>query len=920
MANSTNNDRGQGQRAFFTLTPEEVQEVLASGSDGLSNAEAKARLERFGPNELAAVKKISPLLIFLRQFANILMIILIAATVISFLLGEHLDAYVIMAIVAACAVLGFVQEYRAEKAAAALQKLAAPTATVIREGQEATIHSREVVPGDLLILHTGDRVAADARLLETFNLMADEALLTGESQPVHKALEPLDDPNTPIADQHCMVFGGTVITYGRGRSLVTATGMHSEFGRIARLLEEVTGEHSPLEKRMHTIGRVLSVICLATAAGAAVLGVMRGHSWLEMLLWGISLAVAAVPESLPAVVTGALAIGTTRMARKNAIVKRLPAVETMGCTTVICTDKTGTLTKNEMTVRRLFLDGQEITVSGSGYEPAGEFHSLDHEFLTLAQPLLHVAARIALLCNDAALQEEAGVWRVRGDPTEGALLVMGRKAGLEETRMLMNHPRVAEIPFTSDRKRMATIHQGPEGLQMLLKGAPENLLPFCQRALTVQGEKPLADEGREQIIVQADKMAGQALRVLGLAYRKLTAIPELVPASEEEDLVWVGLVGMIDPPRPEAKEAVGRCHRAGIRVIMVTGDHPDTACAIARELGMIGKKQQCDDAVMTGQEVTALTEAELIVAVQEVGVFARVSPEHKLRLVNLLKSQGEVVAMTGDGVNDAPALKRADIGVAMGLTGTEVTKETASMILADDNFATLVAAVEEGRAIFDNIKKYLIFLLSCNLAEILVLTGAFFLGLPLPLIALQILWVNLTTDGLPALALGVDPKAPDIMARPPRPPDEGVFSRSVNLLLAVISGYKTLILIPLFAYYVYVNPAGKTDAAQVLIEAQTMVFLTLVMIELVNAFNCRSDYYSLATVGLFPNRFLVLAVLFSFFMMVAVIQWPPLANLFHTTPLRLIDWLTALGLSLTLVPVVEAAKWWIRRSPRSVTV
>jgi Ca2+-transporting ATPase len=711
-----------------------------------------------------------------------------------------------------------------------------------------------------------------------------------------------------------MVFGGTVITYGRGRALVTATGMHSEFGRIARMLAEVKAEHTPLEKRMQTIGRVLSVICLATAGGAAVLGVLRGHTWLEMLLWGISLAVAAVPESLPAVVTGALAIGTTRMAKKNAIVKRLPAVETMGCTTVICTDKTGTLTKNQMTVRRLFLDGRDIEVSGSGYEPMGEFHPADHSMISARHPALNMAARISLLCNDAALREEEGKWQVRGDPTEGALLVLARKAGLDLPHLLSEQPRVAEIPFSSDRKRMATIHQGPWELVMLLKGAPESLLPYCRRALTAQGERPLEEVGRQEIAAQADRMASQALRVLGLAYRHLEDIPELVPASEEKDLVWVGLVGIIDPPRPEARTAVRRCRRAGIRVIMVTGDHPDTAYAIGGELGLAARRDAGDIPVLTGSELNAMSDSRLLAALKEVNIFARVSPEHKLRLVNILKGQGEVVAMTGDGVNDAPALKRADIGVAMGLTGTEVTKETASMILADDNFATLVAAVEEGRGIFDNIKKYLVFLLSCNLAEILVLTGAFFLGLPLPLIALQILWVNLTTDGLPALALGVDPKAPDIMARPPRPPDEGVFSRSVNLLLAAISLYKTLIIIPLFAYYVYYNPAGKADPDLVVMEARTMVFLTLVMAELVNAFNCRSDYHSLFTVGLLQNRFLVAAVLFSLGMMMAVIQWEALARLFHVVPLRTVDWLIAVGLSLTLVPVVEGVKWYIRRS------
>jgi len=899
---------------FHTLDLQQVLELLQTGAEGLSASEARERLERYGPNELAAAKKISPFRIFLRQFGNLLIAILIVATVVSFLLGEHLDAYVILAIVLACAILGFVQEYRAEQAAAALRKLAAPGATVIRDGREQEIPAREVAPGDLLILHTGDRVAADARLLEQINLQADEALLTGESTAVTKETDPVPQEDTPIADQKCMVFGGTVITYGRGRAVVTATGMDTQFGQIARMLAEVEEEHTPLERRMHVIGRVLSLICLSVAVGASLLGVFRGHSWLEMLIWGISLAVAAVPESLPAVVTGALAIGTTRMARRNAIVKRLPAVETMGSTTVICTDKTGTLTRNEMTARRLFLAGREMEISGSGYEPLGRFQAAGLEVNPGEDRVLEMAARVAVLCNDARLEEQEGTWAVRGDPTEGALLVLGRKAGLDPLEMAARFPRVAEIPFSSETKQMSTIHESPQGFLMCVKGAPESLLPRCRRMLTPEGEGPLTETDREEIIGQAARMAHDALRVLGLAYRPLNAVPD--PGAEpDEDLVWVGLAGLIDPPRDEARGAVRQCHAAGIRVIMVTGDHPDTARAIAREVGLIPEDSQ-DRAVLTGREVNNLDDAGLLQALQGVSVFARVAPEHKLRLVDLLKGQGEVVAMTGDGVNDAPALKRADIGVAMGLTGTEVTKETAAMILADDNFATLVAAVEEGRAIFDNIKKYLVFLLSCNLAEIFVLTGAFFIGMPLPLIALQILWVNLTTDGLPALALGVDPKAPDIMSRPPRPPQQGVFTPTVNGLLVVISVYLTLILTPLFAYYYYGNPRGLGDPEQILIEAQTMVFITLVLAEMVNAFNCRSDYLSLFKIGVFKNRFLIVSVLISLAMMVAVIEWDPLAALFHTTPLRWQDWLLATGLALTLLPVVELTKWWVRRPVR----
>jgi len=899
------------------MSPEEALAALGTGPEGLSEAEAATRLEEQGPNELAPAKKISPAVIFFRQFANLLMVILIAAVVISYVMGETLDAIVILAILLGCVVLGFFQEYRAEKAAAALAKLAAPTATVIREGRELTIPNREVVPGDLLVLYTGDRVAADGRLLEVANLKADEALLTGESTSVTKHLAPLASPDTAMADQSCMVFGGTVITYGRGRAVVTATGMDTEFGHIARLLEEVEVERTPLERRMTTIGRVLAAICLSVAVGAVLLGLYHGEDLWLMVIWGISLAVAAVPEALPAVVTGALAIGTTRMARRHAIIKRLPAVETMGCTTVICTDKTGTLTKNEMTVRRLYLDGKSLEVTGSGYEPRGEFLvEGEAENLTESQPMLQQAARVSLLCNDAALEENSGVWQVRGDPTEGALLVLGRKAGLNRADLLKDYPRVAEIPFSSERKRMSTIHLGPDGLLMYLKGAPESLLPWCTRMLTPQGEEPLDEPGRQKIMSEVAGMAAQALRVLGLAYRPLRDIPDLLPQSEETNLVWVGLVGMIDPPRPEAQSAVHRCNQAGIRVIMVTGDHPATARAIGRELGLLSQGGH-NPGVLTGQEVNALDDSGLLAALQETSVFARVSPEHKLRLVNVLKGQGEVVAMTGDGVNDAPALKRADIGVAMGITGTEVTKETAAMILADDNFASLVAAVEEGRAIFDNIKKYLIFLLSCNFAEILTLTGAIFLGLPLPLVALQILWINLITDGLPALALGVDPKAPDIMDRPPRPPEEGVFTRSVTVLLVVISIHLTLILLPLFAYYVLFNPHRLSDPAQVLILGQTMVFITLILAELVNAFNCRSPIHSLFTVGFWQNRFLLGSVLLSLAIMVVVIHWQPLTVLFHTRPLGLQDWLVAAGLSLTIFPVVEVTKWLLRRRARA---
>jgi Ca2+-transporting ATPase len=562
-------------------------------------------------------------------------------------------------------------------------------------------------------------------------------------------------------------------------------------------------------------------------------------------------------------------------------------------------------------------------------------------------PVLRQAAYIALLCNDASLEEEGGEWKLRGDPTEGALLALGCKAGLHPVKLAMELPRVGEIPFAAERQMMTTLHWQPDRGWAYVKGAPERVLEKSTQILTREGERALTEADLRAILDQAGKMAAQALRVLGLAYRPLTALPdEPEPETVEKDLVWVGLAGLMDPPRSEAAPAVARCHQAGIRVIMVTGDHPVTAGAVAREVGLVEPMEEDpyspspsrgegpgggeNDSpspqppptkggeakgtrVITGGELSRLSDEELKEALKEVRVFARVAPEHKLRLVNILKEQGEIVAMTGDGVNDAPALKRADIGVAMGITGTEVTKETAAMILADDNFATLVAAVEEGRAIFDNIKKYLVFLLSCNLGEIFVLTGVFFLGMPLPLVAIQILMVNLTTDGLPALALGVDPKAPDTMRRPPRSPQAGVFTRSVNVLLGVISGYMFLTLTPLFIYYIYWNPGGHEGYEAILTQAQTMVFIGFVLFEMVNAFNCRHDLHSLFTVGFFRNRFLVAAVMFSLLIAVAVVQWPPLAELFHTTPLNPGDWLLAGGLSLTLFPVVELAKWILRR-------
>jgi Ca2+-transporting ATPase len=899
------------QSPIHTLTSDETLTLLNSREQGLNFVEVQDRLNSFGRNRLAEEKKVSAVVIFGRQFANLLIVILLIAAALTFWLKDVVDGIVILAIVNLSAVMGFVQEYRAERAAAALRRLAAPAAVVVREGQEVTVPVDEVVPGDILQLAAGDRVAADGRLLAAIDLKADEALLTGESHPVEKKTEAYSRSKPSIADQRNMVFGGTVITSGKGRAVVTATGMDTEFGHIARMIGEVKPEKTPLERRLVTVGRVIALIALVAGVGIATLKYYRGYEWLRIMVWVISLAVATVPESLPTVLTGSLAIGTTRMARRKAIVKRLPAVETMGALTVICTDKTGTLTKNEMTVRRLRVDGLDLEVTGLGYEPVGIFKQGQQEFPAQASPVVSLCAKVGLLCNDASLEPGEDGWRMRGDPTEGALVVLGLKAGLDPGKVAADHPRVEEIPFSSESQLMTTLHRTEEGILVCVKGAPESLLPRCTQVASADGERLLSEADRGAIEAQGQAYAAAALRLLGLAYRRLSEIPDDLSEGVGDDLVWVGLAALMDPPRPEAREAIAQCRRAGIRVIMITGDHKDTALAVAREIGLVGPGPQ-SNTVIQGGDLKRLSDAELMKALPVVNVFARVAPEHKLRLVNLLKELGEVVAMTGDGVNDAPALKRADIGVAMGITGTEVTKETAAMILLDDNFATLVGAVEEGRAIYDNIKKYLMFLMSCNLALILVLSGTFALKLPLALLALQILWINIIIDGPPALALGVDPKSPDLMSRPPRPVKEGLFNSAVLAVITASTLYLTIALLGIFAYYIHGNVILAADPQDLEVRARTLLFVSTMLSMMALALNCRSDHLSLFTVGFFRNRYLVLALLLSLGLAVTVIEWPSLARHFGTVPLGYKDWLLAAGVSLGLFPVLELTKLFIR--------
>ncbi len=889
---------------WYALREEEVLRALSSNLGGLDQGEAKTRLEKYGPNVLTEEEKTTPFKIFLEQFKNFLILILIAAVVVSAAIGEVFDAGVIFAIVVACAGLGFIQEYRSEKAIQALKKMAAPTAKVLRDGKEEEIPATEVIPGDIILLATGDRVPADARVIEAANLTTDESSLTGESVPVQKTTEPIHQGEVAVGDRTNMVFSATVVTYGRGKTVVAATGMGTEFGRIAGMIQGVEEKKTPLEERLDHIGKWLGILCLTVVAVVFVLEIfLRGADLLEMFIWSVSLAVAAVPEALPAVVTGSLAIGVQRMARNNAIVRRLPAVETLGCTSVICSDKTGTLTKNEMTVRKIYTHGSVIEVTGVGFEPRGEFLRDGNPSDPKGETGLELLLKAIALCNDSKLVRSNEGWSIRGDPTEGALLVVAQKGRIDAEQLRATHSRIDEIPFESDRKRMTVICRGErEELVAWVKGAPETILSQSTHMVRDGRVEPLSEEEKKAILAANEEFASDALRVLGAAYRDLhEPMGEYTAENTEKGLTFLGLMGMIDPPREEVRDAMASCVAAGIRPVMITGDHKLTAMAVARELGQLDNEalQAGKTMALSGVELDRLSDEEFEGVVEDIVVYARVSPEHKLRIVNAWQKRGEVVAMTGDGVNDAPALKQADIGVAMGITGTDVTKEASDMTLTDDNFATIVRAIEEGRGIYENIKKYLVFLLRCNVGEILILGLTGLLGLPLPLIALQILWVNLTTDGLPALALGVDPSDPDLMERPPRNPKESVFTKKVQWYIGALAVNMFVGLLPVFCWY------WKSEG---LVKARTMVLVTIILFEMFNAFNSRSERHSIFKLGWFSNKWLVWAVLSSLFLMVLVLYVPYLGFLFHTVPLGYFDWIVALGVSCSALIFVELYK------------
>lgn len=855
-----------------------IKELGSDAEKGLSSKEAKKRLERFGPNEIKEIEKTSPVKIFLNQFKSFIVFILLVAVAISIVIKEPLDASTIGVIIVLNAVLGFIQEYKAEKAIEALKKLISLKALVIRDGREAEIDASQLVPGDLIVFETGDKIPADARLIEISNLHIQEAALTGESLPVRKHCNPIME-EVSVADRKNMVFSGTIVVRGRGKAIVVATGMNTEIGKIAKIVQAVKIEKTPLQRKLKILGEMLGIGALAVCGIIFATGALIGISISEIFLTALALAVAAIPEGLPAVVTISLALGIQRMAKRNALIRRLPCVETLGSATVICADKTGTITHNEMTVTRVYANGKEYKVTGSGYSTKGEF-ICDGRKVEPSE--LRLILKAGALCNDARIENKT----VFGDPTEVALLVSAAKAGLIKEELEVDMPRLAEIEFTSERKRMTTQHLVKGKKVLFCKGAPDVLLDFCDR-LYENGEiKRLTRLDKKRIMGVYEKYAKNALRVLGFAYKESKIL-------EEKDMIFIGLQGMIDPPREGVKEAVERCKNAGIKVIMITGDYKLTAEAIARKVGISGKS-------INGIELDKLKDFDQ--RVEEFGVYARVDPSHKVKILDALKAKGHIVAMTGDGVNDAPALKKADIGIAMGITGTDVAKEASDVILADDNFVSIVNAVEEGRTVFDNIRKFVQYLLSSNLGEVLVifvaillsaLTRSFFV----PLLALHILWINLATDGLPALALSVEPAAEDVMKRAPRHPKEPIITKSlIYRMLGIGAVMATGTLLTFKAYSGY-----GADYAR------TIAFNVLVLYQMFNVLNCRSERKTMLSRRLFKNKKLILAILASVAFQIVLI-YTPMNRLFRVVPLSFSSWMVSIGVASSVFFFYEIVK------------
>ncbi|WP_424765869.1 calcium-translocating P-type ATPase, SERCA-type [Paenibacillus sp. sgz302251] len=877
-------------------TSELVDTLVSSPDQGLTATEAAERLEKHGRNELSEGKRVSPIMLFLNQFKDFMVLVLMGATLISGLLGEYLDAITIVAIIVLNAMLGFAQEFRAERSLRALKELSSPSAKVIRGGQLMTIPAKELVPGDIVCLESGDRIPADLRFLEANSCYVEESALTGESVPVNKHAAVISESEMALGDQKNIGFMGTMLTRGTAKGFVIRTGMDTEMGKIAGLIEQTESMETPLQHRLEQLGKILIVVALGLTVMVVVAGILHGQPAYGMFLAGVSLAVAAIPEGLPAIVTIALALGVQRMIKRKAIVRKLPSVETLGCASVICSDKTGTLTQNKMTVTHVWIGGRRLQVSGEGYEPVGSISqdgkTLDTKLDLSIKRLLQVSA----LCNNAEIvkvetaepakkrksKEPQEEWQLKGDPTEGALAVLAAKLGSSAKSLELLYKREKEFPFDAERKRMSVIvtHQG--GRLICTKGAPDMLIDLCSYVLWDGKVVPFTATLKRKCAEAGEEMAESALRVLGLAYRDLRAGDACETEGDvENNLVFVGLTGMIDPPRREVKEAIATCRRAGIKTVMITGDHRLTAEAIAAQLGIMPR----GGIAMSGKQLEAMDDEQLDRLVDKIYVYARVSPEHKLRIVKSLQRQGHVVAMTGDGVNDAPAIKAADIGISMGITGTDVSKEASALVLSDDNFSTIVAAIEEGRGIYENIRKFIRYLLASNVGEILVMFLAMMAGLPLPLVPIQILWVNLVTDGLPAMALGVDQAEKDLMQQKPRSAKESIFSRRLGW--KIISRGILIGVCTLGAFWLTLHEApGSADQ---LVKAQTVAFATLVMAQLIHVFDCRSSR-SIFHRNPLQNKYLVFAVISSLLLMLGVLYIEALQPIFKTVPIGIREW------------------------------
>ncbi|OGV62637.1 MAG: hypothetical protein A3K19_08640 [Lentisphaerae bacterium RIFOXYB12_FULL_65_16] len=916
-----------------------AQLLQSNPQTGLTSTEADQRLRTYGPNQLHEKKGPGPWRLLFSQFDDFIVWVLIGAAVVSGVLGEWIDCLAIVGIVILNAILGFIQEYRAEKALAALRKLSSPNSKAWRDGTQRVLPSAQLVPGDVVELEAGDSIPADARVVHhTANFAAQEASLTGESTPVVKNVKTLAAEELGLGDRTNMLFMGTPIVSGRGRAMISATGMQTELGKIAGMIDSVQEEQTPLQRKLEDFGKLLVKICFILILMVFAMQMVRGGKLLDVFLTSVSLAVAAIPEGLPAVVTIALALGVQRMVRRHVLIRKLPSVESLGCATVICSDKTGTLTRNEMTVQAVYAGGTLYRVTGVGYEPQGEFQTDTGKVDPTTVPSLLDCLTAGVLCNGAQLNQESDRWRIVGDPTEGSLLTCAAKAGLQKTALENTHAAIEELPFDSDRKKMTIIRRSADGKTVAyVKGAPDLLLHDCAWIVENGTRRAIAQADRDRIGTVNSQLADQAMRVLAVACRELPATPEKpTPENIERDLCFLGLMAMIDPPREEAKQAVALCHRAGIRAVMITGDHKNTAVAVGRELGIV----KPDSLALTGNELAHMTDAELDAKVDQIAVYARVAPEHKLRIVRAWRKRGDVVAMTGDGVNDAPAVKEADVGVSMGITGTDVTKEVSDMVVTDDNFASIVAAVEEGRGIYDNILKFIHYLLSCNAGEILVMFLSSLFGLPVPLLPIHILWVNLVTDGLPALALGVDPTDRHIMNRQPRSPSAPILSMPRLRLMVFQGTIVALVSLAAFSYAYYMEGRHsigellralfaadvtalqaifKVDPQiqeQVLGRARTICFIVLACSQDFHSYNCRSQTQSLFTLGIFSNRQLIGATLVSLTLNLLALYNPFFQKVLKTQPLTFHEVIGVVLAASVVFWVMETVKFARRRMYR----